>query len=238
VIDEPNDQWPVPEIDNSRINYQIKNEIEVCPNRYESIEYIVSKKEDKHSKYYDWNQMPDSIYFEYSTSLQSDHKNDRTELSEINIANEINKTNNGVKVLQSFATNNSSIIKETRPRVWEYTDRKVGNLKAIKANEGIRKSAEFTFNFSKPDQPYFSNRIPTNTSQMIESELLKQRRLDQSHIQLPKSRPKSSRTQKLQSRSKSELKAEYEILRSEALDKESARMRVESSLQKASNHYK
>lgn len=187
----------------------------------------------------------ESSYNDFSTHLKTD-QNERTELAEINFENEGNKA---YKQLKSFNQNNS-FSKENRPRVWEYEN---GYSKPHKQKHNVRKSAEFTFsNFNAvkddgfddefvamSEQPYFSNRVHISTASGKKnsldenSEYAKCRygNTDRKHAtsiwQSQRGRPRSQAADMKQARMKSELKEEFEKLRSRMLDQESNRIKAE-----------
>lgn len=204
------------------------------------------------------NKGTEGSYYEYSTHLKTDHQ-DRSELSEINIANEVNKSNEQ-KALKSFTDN--SFSKENRPTVYEYQNQQVKNIKQM---QGIRKSAEFTFSNFKDikdedlddgfvtmsEQPYFSNRVHISSASGVKNSLedkseYAKYRYANTNTKYPKQSPMTSqrgrpRTQMAhikQARLKSELKEEYEKLRSLALDQESARIKSEHTYKQTMSQYR
>ena len=211
------------------------------------------------------NEATRSSYYEYSTRLRSEKNIDRSKLSEINIANEVNKSGSYDKELKSFVSESSSVMKENRPCVVEYNDNLNPLISTDTLDKNVKKSAEFTFSQFKAaltnkdikfnetsDQPYMSQRMKLSSRRKLDDKnsfrkekgrnSMQRQSYSKHHRNLTsintmpldtgnhsqiteRGRPKSQRVQFRETRSKSQLKEEYEMMRSEMLDKESKRIR-------------
>ncbi|CAI2386979.1 unnamed protein product [Moneuplotes crassus] len=211
----------------------------------------------------------------YSKKFRTDRTED-DDSAEINIANEVNKSESfeeykpsSEEQKQSFTSFNSSVLKESRPRVYEYND----NLNPMKSAENdkiMKKSAEFTFrklkaalktSYENPTEgssmPYYSQRsqiYPRNAESVLyESEprnlnsqnfngSIRSHRIQNSEISGAKDsqrgRPRSYRSDFKKCRSKSEIKKDFELMRSKLLDKESERITLEQDFQRKNAQFK
>ena len=211
--------------------------------------------------YHSTNKESNPSLQDYSVSFKTKSDNIRTELSEINLTNEMNKPNEHMQFDDKELKVNTSSIKETRPRVYEYHqeygttgtededwDELLENKKPTESFNSIHKSAEFTFSNFKgfkeeeidddiralSEQPYFTNRVFTNADNIVDKNPYSDRYSES--IRQTTSTKKSRSIQK-KIPSQVEIKAQYEIYRSQYLDQESERMEAEKESQMIYNKW-